>query len=95
MLNEDEFNKVSKLYKECCGKSNEYERNGHHRKINIVKLFEPVVSEYERITGVKNCHQNAIMHHRISLYGEPCKICGKPLRTPNANYCVNSGAIKS
>jgi hypothetical protein len=94
MLNEDEYNIIAQLYKECCDKSIQCERKGLRCKINLNQLFKPVVNEYERITGMKDSHHNAIMHHRISLYGEPCKVCGKPLRTPMATYCVACGEPK-
>jgi len=43
---------------------------------------------YEKITGFKETNANALFHHRLSIYGPPCHVCGKPLRTPNANYCA-------
>jgi CheY-like chemotaxis protein len=48
---------------------------------------EPVLAEYERITGYKETNAAAIWHHRLALYGPPCKSCGKPLRTPRAKLC--------
>jgi hypothetical protein len=47
----------------------------------------PVLEENERITGLKETNPNAIYHHRLSLYGAPCRFCGKPLRTPQAKVC--------
>ncbi len=49
---------------------------------------------YEHITGFKETNLNAIHHHRLSLYGSPCQVCGKPLRTPLARYCANCGVEK-
>lgn len=54
-------------------------------------LFEPVVEEYEKTTGFKVFHYNVVMYHRISIYGQPCKNCGKPLKTPRAKMCAACG----
>jgi hypothetical protein len=51
------------------------------------RLYEPVLREYERITGFHESNINAIYHHKLSLYGRPCSYCGKPLRTPKAKLC--------
>src|SRR5229473_4861035 len=50
-------------------------------------LTDPVLGEYERITGYRETNPAAIWHHRLELYGPPCKSCGKPLRTPRAKLC--------
>lgn len=46
---------------------------------------------YEEITGFRETNANALFHHRLSLYGPPCRVCGKPLRTPQATYCPMCG----
>ena len=51
--------------------------------------FPSLLREYERITGFHETNPNAVYHHRLSLYGRPCKVCGKPLRTPKAKLCVS------
>lgn len=45
------------------------------------------LAEYESMTGFSETEPNALWHHRTSLYGPPCRACGKPLRTPRARLC--------
>jgi hypothetical protein len=91
MLDEEEFAVVSRLYSEAIRGTKEFrERSGLPLKnVSIEERFRPVRDEYERLTGMKDCNENAIMHHRISLYGPPCRHCQKPLRTPKAKLCCN------
>ncbi len=51
------------------------------------RKFSGFLAEYERITGFHETNPNAVFHHRLALYGPPCKKCGKPLRTPEAKLC--------
>jgi hypothetical protein len=89
MLDEEEFAVVSRLYHESMRATKEFrERWGASlQSTPTEELFRPVRDEYERLTGMKDCHENAIMHHRISLYGPLCRHCQKPLRTPRAKLC--------
>jgi hypothetical protein len=48
-------------------------------------------TRYMKITGFDEPNPVAIWHHRLSLFGPPCKVCGKPLRTPRAKLCAESG----
>lgn len=94
MLDEDEFFLVDGLYIECmrAGKTERVAKALPASASLIDAMFEPVRREYERLTGFANCHQNAVMHHRLSLYGPACTSCGKPLRTPRARHCASCGA---
>lgn len=65
----------------------------------LAKSFDPeqeraALDLYENMTGFRETNRNAIWHHRISDYGPPCVECGKPLRTPRANFCAACGANK-
>jgi hypothetical protein len=89
MLDEEEYAEVSHLYMECVRATKEFrERWGVPLKVaRVSERFRSVRDCYERLTGVRETNENAIMHHRLSLYGPPCKRCGKPLRTPQAKLC--------
>ncbi|RKP46313.1 hypothetical protein D7Z26_24885 [Cohnella endophytica] len=96
MLDEGEYAWIHNLYGDSMKATKEF-RQKHGlslKQISIDERFSPVVMEYEKITGVTGVHHNAIMHHRISLIGDPCQYCGKPLRTPNAKLCVSCGQPK-
>jgi hypothetical protein len=55
----------------------------------LVTRAERICAEYERVTGLRETNVSAIFHHRLSMYGEPCQYCCKPLRTPQARLCGN------
>ncbi|HEU4323727.1 MAG TPA: hypothetical protein VFS21_11310 [Roseiflexaceae bacterium] len=89
MLDEEEFALVARVLQECLSSGRRSAGQGErHIRRSVDDIFEPVRKEYERITGMADCHHNAVMHHRISIYGPPCAVCGKPLRTPQANWCA-------
>ena len=89
MLDEDEYAEIARLYSEATLAVKEYRRTWGIplENASIHERFEPVRARYESITGMKESNDNAIIHHRISLYGPPCKQCNKPLRTPKAKLC--------
>ena len=95
MLDETEYAEIYKIYGEsfnsvkmpsrvnCASLAREESR--------LADRFKPVCEAYEKLTGFVETNHNAIMHHRISLYGKACENCGKPLRTPHAAFCVACG----
>jgi hypothetical protein len=89
MLDEEEFTEIFKLYGQCMKSTKEFPQlwNIPLEHVSIEERFKPVRERYEQLTGMKNCHQTATMHHRISMYGPPCRRCEKPLRTPAAKLC--------
>jgi hypothetical protein len=89
MLDDEEYRSVFFLYGECMRATKEF-REAHQIPLqgaDISERFKPLRLRYEELTGMKDCHPNAIMHHRLALYGPPCNHCGKPLRTPKAKLC--------
>ena len=81
MLDEDEYAIASKLY------SQKVEMTSGPRE----DRYRPLLDYYFQVTGFKETEPNAIMHHRVSLYGLPCEKCGKPYRTPKATFCTACG----
>ena len=69
----------------------EWTRLAHAQDLSVSKTksdrFAPMLAEYNRITGFNETNPNAVFHHRLSIYGPPCKHCSKPLRTPQAKLC--------
>jgi hypothetical protein len=57
----------------------------------MLARFAGPLEMYERLTGMNETNVNAILHHRVSLYGPPCPACQKPLRTPKARMCAACG----
>ncbi|HEY9125654.1 MAG TPA: hypothetical protein VIM62_00925 [Acidobacteriaceae bacterium] len=89
MLDDEEFAEVSPLYREGMRALKQFrlEHGIPLQGASIEDRFRPLLNAYERITGYRETHHNAVMHHRLSLYGLPCRACGKPLRTPKAKLC--------
>lgn len=93
MLDEREFAAIDEIYRQCMIATKEF-RQEHGlplEGLEVEERFRPVREAYERLTGLEDVHHNAIMHHRISIYGPPCPHCGKPLRTPRARHCAACG----
>jgi hypothetical protein len=93
MLDEAEFSIVQQLYSDCMRATKEF-REKHHLPLSDISMeerFSPVCKAYFDMTGFRETNENAVLHHRISLYGAICPRCGKPFRTPQASFCAGCG----
>jgi histone deacetylase complex regulatory component SIN3 len=86
MLDEEEFSYAQKLYREVI-------QNTKLTKDPKLR-FKPLLEYYHQLTRYEETEPDAIMHHRIALYGQTCEKCGKPYRTPMASFCAACGNIK-
>ncbi len=57
----------------------------------IERYHQPVLEMYRLLTGFVETNVNAVWHHVADQYGPPCPQCHKPLRTPQARFCVACG----
>jgi hypothetical protein len=96
MLDEQEFADVSRLHGDGIRSVKEYrERTGSPlQNVLMENHFASMLARYEAITGFKETNPNAVLHHRLSLYGPLCANCGKPLRSPKAKRCASCGAAR-
>jgi ribosomal protein L37E len=89
MLDEVEFAEMWRLYGDGMKATKEFRQKWGlpPEGMESAVRFKPLLDRYEQLTGMKKTNPNAVMHHRLSQYGPPCKRCGKPLRTPEAKLC--------
>lgn len=68
-------------------------RQEHQASIAEAKrhCFNPALQAYFELTGYHEVNGDALLHHRLMLFGPPCEACGKPLRTPRARICAACG----
>lgn len=88
MLDEDEYRQIGSSR---IGFAQHFSQPGRDSRELKVEWLNDLCDGYERITGVSEKSVDQVMHHRLSLYGPPCSICGKPLRTPRAKLCAACG----
>ena len=96
MLDEQEYTEIASLYRAGMQSVKDYrtETGAQLESVPLAELYAPLLARYKAISGYTETNPNAIMHHRLSLYGPPCSSCGKPLRTPKAKLCGSCMAPK-
>src|SRR4051794_20564619 len=94
MLDEGEFDEISKLYSECAHQAKQCRLRTNASIEEVQVYFRPMQLELERITGVADCDPHEALHHRLSRFGPLCNRCGKPLRSPDAKRCVERGTLR-
>lgn len=93
MLDEAEFTEWHEAYRSAFA-TREGKKPAHALRFGRVDTpplqarFAAALGLYKQMTGFDETNVNAILHHRISLYGPPCPECEKPLRTPRARMCA-------
>ena len=103
MLEDDEWTVVHAAFRAGDGAAAILDQAGQDRGLPPVsplgagadlreRQFWPLVAGYRLFTGFEESEPNAVWHHVASLYGPPCRSCGKPLRTPVAKLCAACGA---
>jgi hypothetical protein len=89
MLDEQEYAEIAALHSVGMHSIKRYrEMTGSSlQSVPYEGFVAALLNRYEEMTGYVETNHNAVMHHRLSLYGPPCAHCGKPLRTPLAKLC--------
>lgn len=59
--------------------------------IEIKSCFKELLDYYKEVIGIEETESNAIVHHRIALYGAGRPKGKKPIRTKQARYCAEYG----
>jgi hypothetical protein len=89
MLDDQEYVEIASLFRAGFQSVKDYRATTGTplKSISLADRFVAMLARYEAMTGYRETNPNAVMHHRLSLYGPPCTHCGKPLRTPRAKLC--------
>jgi hypothetical protein len=93
MLEEHEWEQIQPYLKDGLRKVGNLVRN-HSMSVQEAKdevYGRGALERYFQFTGYRETNINALWHHRVSQYGPPCKVCGKPLRKPKAKMCTACG----
>jgi len=96
MLDEQEW---AQVLPELRGGIAQIKSNRETRGVSIKDAKDQVYGQgasarYHQITGFRETNINALWHHRLSLFGPPCRECGMPLRTPRAKLCAACGVAR-
>jgi hypothetical protein len=94
MLEEDEWQQIAPFLRDALADIK------NHRMTHRISPAEAKASGYDtqpleryfQLTGFRETNVDALWHHRLALFGPPCRTCGKPLRTPRAKLCAGCGA---
>jgi len=89
MLDDAEWERLNPLLSQGLRDVKAY-REAHGARLEDTpraQFFQPALEEHERITGIRASDFDALMHHRLSRLGPPCRMCGRRLRTPKAKLC--------
>ena len=93
MLEENEWKEVAHHLEDGLRAIKEIRENNsmpiHQAKDEI--YGRRALQRYFELTGHRETNVSALWHHRVSLYGPPCGVCGKPLRTRKAKMCAAGG----
>jgi hypothetical protein len=96
MLDEAEFVEIEPLFRTGLRLGKQMIEEQHGSPVcgtSYENRFRPLLDAYERLTGFRETNPNAVMHHRLALYGPPCEACGKPLRSNRASQCLACGRL--
>ena len=71
---EQEFAIVHSLFGQTLDALWQYRKGNPDTRMPIAReqIFRPAFDSHERLTGLRITTPNAIMHHRIEMYGPPC-----------------------
>ena len=96
LLDEAEYAVIQGIYADCIGGVKQH-RVAHNATLAQVpmtqKQFLPVLEAYQQMTGRRETNAEEVLHHRASIYGPPCRRCGKVLRTARASKCFECGLV--
>jgi hypothetical protein len=95
MLDEEEWAQIHPMYEHAVRRAKRAMLRGLTSEQAVDESFGEVLAVYSEMTGRTDHAAHAIMDHRLSKYGPPCRACGKPLRTPEAAHCAACGTQRS
>jgi hypothetical protein len=64
---------------------------GELDEARMQELMRPLQEACRRLSGEDGLEPSHLFKHRRSLYGPPCRGCGRNLRTPRAARCMACG----